>query len=232
MNSSINFHLSNTENIFKTFTIPHGSGYLASRSVLSKNGLGLFHSVAPNIGSNNLQASLIFDIRKKKIVDKDMKLNFLLPADIECEEFKTMEVGGKTIYIDPKRRIASIASARGKNGGMIGGFGRDIPTPNQIEGRKLGAKLGGFGRDILTPNQIEGRKKGGMAGGDRKRRGVTEDMVDGRCHKCGLHGKTRFGQNGKWSTHTKVVDGKPKKCGVYKPSDPTPIPNQTLNLTE
>jgi hypothetical protein len=185
LNSYINFHLSNTENIFKTFTIPHGSGYLASRSVLSKNGLGLFHSVAPKIGSNNLQASLIFDI--KKIDDKDMKLNFLLPADIECEECETMDVGGKTIYIDPKRRIASIASTRGKIGGMAGG-----------------------GRE----------------------RSLKGDEVDGRCHKCGLSGKTRFGQNGRWSAHTKVVDGKPKKCGVYKPSDPTPIPNQTLNLTE
>ena len=182
MNSSINFHLSNTENIFKTFTIPHGSGYLASRSVLSKNGLGLFHSVAPNIGSNNLQASLIFDI--KKIVDKDMKLNFLLPADIECE---TMEVGGKTIYIDPKRRIASIASARGKIGGMMGGMA------------------------------------GGKAGGDRKRRNITEDMVDGSCNKCGRPGKTKRGENGKWSKHIDRVDGKSTYCGQYFPLKKTGV---------
>ena len=205
MNSYINFHLSNTEHIFKTFTIPHGSGYLASRSVLSKNGLGLFHSVAPNIGSNNLQASLIFDIRKKKIVDKDMKLNFLLPADIECEECEKMDVGGKTIYIDPKRRIASIASARGKNGGMIGGFGRDIPTPNQIEGRKKGGMAGG------------------KAGGDRKRRNITEDMVDGSCNKCGRPGKTKRGENGKWSKHIDRVDGKSTYCGQYFPLKKTGV---------
>jgi hypothetical protein len=74
---------------------------------------------------------------------------------------------------------------------------------------------------------------GGRAGGDRKRRGLKGDEVDGSWNKCGRPGKTKKGQNGHWSAHYKRVDGKPKYCGTYKPlntSDPTPIPNQTLSL--
>jgi ssDNA-binding Zn-finger/Zn-ribbon topoisomerase 1 len=56
-----------------------------------------------------------------------------------------------------------------------------------------------------------------MAGGDRKRRNITEDMVDGSCKKCGRPGQTKRGKNGKWSKHIDRVDGKSTYCGEYFP---------------
>ncbi len=68
-----------------------------------------------------------------------------------------------------------------------------------------------------------GGKIGGKAGGDRKRRNITEDMVDGSCNKCGRHGKTKRGENGKWSQHNYKKDGKSKYCGQYFPLKKTGV---------
>ncbi len=90
-------------------------------------------------------------------------------------------------------------------------------------GSKYDNKLLPTNINILTPNQIEGRKLGGKVGGDRKRRGVTEDMVDGSCNKCGRHGKAKRGENGTWSKHSDRVDGKIKYCGQYFPLKKTGV---------
>ena len=127
--TSVDFHLrgGNDPEVFQHVTIPINHGYLASRAVLSRHGVGLYHSVTPTIAENSqvLQISLIFDVRKACKVAAPVKLLQEIPQGSE-----TMLLGGKLNYlVVPARRISAKASARGKMGdkakkaagGRIGG---------------------------------------------------------------------------------------------------------------
>ena len=120
--TSIDFHLSGGHNseVFQHKIIPANHGYLASRMVMSKNGVGLYHSVTPNIDifSTVLQISLVFDVSKTTAAAPMTPIKLLqeIPHDVE-----TMSFGGKHVYlVEPARRISAIASARGKIGGKMG----------------------------------------------------------------------------------------------------------------
>jgi hypothetical protein len=62
--TTVGFHARKSGKEICKKTIPSNYGYAASLNVLSKNGIGLFHSVPCAIGIKDLQTSLIFDIHK------------------------------------------------------------------------------------------------------------------------------------------------------------------------
>ena len=116
--TSIDFHLScgNSPDLFRHVPIPVNHGYRASWYVLSKIGVGLYHSVTPEIAidSTVLQTSLIFDVRKTA-APAPIKFLQEIPNGSEMMPF-----GGKFVYlVEPGKRISAIASARGKIGGTF-----------------------------------------------------------------------------------------------------------------
>jgi len=95
--TTVGFHSSSSGPEIYTKTIPINHGYLASRTVLSKHGVGLYHSVTPAIGIKDLQTSLIFDVRKTKPNVDSTVFKFLNEIPPDCE---TLDVGGRNIYVD------------------------------------------------------------------------------------------------------------------------------------
>jgi hypothetical protein len=132
--TTVGFHSSKSGPEILTKTIPINSGYVASRTVLSKHGVGLYHSVTPAIGIKDLQTSLIFDIRKTVHNVNSTVFKFLNEIPPDCE---TKPVGGRNVYADPARRIYALASARGKIGGKMGGKMGD-KAKKAASGRKGG----------------------------------------------------------------------------------------------
>ena len=100
----------------KSRSVSTCSNTRASRALLSKNWVGLYHSVTPAIGSKDLQTSLIFDVRKIRPSATDTGFKFLEEIPDDCE---TLIVGGRNFYLSPTKSIASLASARGKIGGYV-----------------------------------------------------------------------------------------------------------------
>ena len=122
---------------------------MASRSVLSKYGIGLRHSVIPSIGGSDLQCSIIFDLAKVSAVRPTL-LKFMTTLSNTHEPFA---VAGRSILLDHTRRIFSVASMRGKIGGKITGmkihnaFSAENPTDEQrkiIADTKIGGKSTGI----------------------------------------------------------------------------------------
>ena len=86
---------------------------------MSKGGVGLYHSVTPNIGmdSSVLQISLVFDVHRKTEAPSLIKLLQEIPHDSQT----MMPFGGKFVYlVEPDKSISAFRSARGKKGGKMG----------------------------------------------------------------------------------------------------------------
>jgi hypothetical protein len=191
-NTSIDFHLGGGRNseVFQHKIIPASHGYWASRLVMSKGGVGLYHSVTPNIGmdSSVLQISLVFDVHRKTEAPSLIKLLQEIPHDSQT----MMPFGGKFVYlVEPDKSISAFRSARGKKGGKMG---------DKVK-KALGGKMGDKVKKAL------GGKKGGSTTGKNTKKDPNAPQA--KCTNC----YSKVGTKG--NCHTVYTNGKMKYCGMY-----------------
>ena len=201
--ATVGFHSSKSGPEIYTKTIPINHGYLASRTVLSKHGVGLYHSITPAIGSKDLQTSLIFDVHKNKPNVDSTVFKFLDDIPPDCE---TKPVGGRNVYVDPARRISSLASALGRIGNKM-----------QTKEQKAAAGRKGTKEQKAAAGRIGGKSQNNRTHKEGIWHAAHCDSLD--CVEKTVEGKGKLGRSkekGRPSEHRYNSDGKRPICGYYR----------------
>ena len=197
--------------------IPNSSAYIASRSILGSNGLGMFHSVSPTVvDGGDVQVSIILDIRESVKPEAPLKWQ---ATDYSPGNEETLVVGDYTLFID--RTGSGIQSARGKivsknqpreakvRGGKIGI--KNQPREAKVRGGKIGGKMGDKAKKAAGGRIGDKAKKaaGGRIG-DKAKKAAGGKMGDKAKKAAG--GKAT-GDRKRHDDTTGTVDGLCSGCG-------------------